>query len=45
MSAGENHSEKRGDSEFHPELSKIERLHQSGFKSYASFHLAHKANP
>lgn len=27
-----------------PELSKIERLHQSGFKSYASFHLAHKAN-
>jgi hypothetical protein len=29
----------------HPERSKIERLHQSGFKSYASFHLAHKANP
>ena len=32
-------------SKSHPELSKIERLHQSGFQSYASFHLAHKANP
>ena len=27
----------------HPERSKIERLHQSGFQSYASYHLAQKS--